>query len=437
LAGAGVPEWRVGLSHVKVTPEWPMPMAGYAGRTKPFAKVTADLYVKVLVLEDAKGQRGAIVTSDLIGFTAAILDPIWGRIEKQTGLKREQVLVNSSHTHAGPLLGLQVTAKDVPGEGEAQRVIAYTRQLQDKVVQAVAQASAKLEPAQLSWNTGVAEFVMNRREFTPTGVKLGANPRGLCDRSVPALRIDAADGKPRAVLFGAATHGTTLGADNFEVCGDFAGFAQQYFEERHPGLQAMFMIGCAGDSNTYPRGTMELTRRHGKTLADEVGRLLDAKRRPVKGPLRIAFERTDLPLQNLTRDEVRKLVDVKKSAQRGMAEQMLAVLERGEKLPTHYTAPITVWQFGQDLTLVGLPGEVVVDYVADLEKAIGPNQLWIAAYCNDVFGYLPSARVLAEGGYETRGLYTGSVGFFAPSAEAVVVRKVRELAGKAGRPLPD
>jgi hypothetical protein len=97
---------------------------------------------------------------------------------------------------------------------------------------------------------------------------------------------------------------------------------------------------------------------------------------------------------------------------------------------------VTVWQLGE-LTLVGLPGEVVVDYVTRLEKALGPNRLWVAAYCNDVFGYLPSARVLAEGGYETRGLYAGAAGFFDPKAEDVLVRKVRELAGKAGRKLPE
>ncbi len=78
-----------------------------------------------------------------------------------------------------------------------------------------------------------------------------------------------------------------------------------------------------------------------------------------------------------------------------------------------------------------------MDYVSFLEKALGPNQLWVAAYCNDVFGYLPSARILAEGGYETRGLYTGAVGIFDPRAEGVVVRKVVDLARKAGRKMPE
>src|SRR5215510_1434338 len=107
-AAAAEPEWKVGLAQVKITPERPVRMSGYAGRTKPFEKVAADLYVKALVLEDSKGQRGVLVTSDLLGFPAAVAEPICARIQKKTGLKREQILLNSSHTHAGPHLGLKM-----------------------------------------------------------------------------------------------------------------------------------------------------------------------------------------------------------------------------------------------------------------------------------------------------------------------------------------
>jgi hypothetical protein len=433
-AQAADPEWKVGLAQVKITPEQPVPMSGYAARTKPFEKVVADLYVKAMVLDDQKGNRGVIVTSDLLGFPKDVAEPICERIEKKIGLKRSQMLLNSSHTHAGPLLSLKVSEKD-KSDG-ALRVVEYTRQLQDKVVDAVVQAASRLEPADLSWSSGVVHFVMNRREFTPNGVILGVNPRGPADRGVPVLRVDGPDKMPRAVLFGAAVHGTTLGQDNYQLCGDYAGFAQALVQERYPNVQTMFMLGCAGDANPYPRGTMELTRQHGKVLADEVCRVLDGKFKPVRGPLTIAFDRADLPLAVFTREQVQKLATDKRSSQNFAAVQMLALLERGEKPPAAYSCPFTVWQFGQDLTLAGLPGEVVVDYVVDLEKALGPNQLWIAGYCNDVFGYLPSARVLSEGGYETRGLYSGGAGIFDPRAEEVVVKTVRELAKKAGRKVP-
>ena len=101
-------------------------------------------------------------------------------------------------------------------------------------------------------------------------------------------------------------------------------------------------------------------------------------------------------------------------------------------------APMALWQFGDDLTLVGMSGEVVVDYVYLIEQALGrENRLWIAAYCHDVYGYLPSARVLREGGYETRGIYAGGIGFFAPEAEDVVAEAIRQLAEEAGRTIPE
>jgi neutral ceramidase len=435
-ATAGEADWKAGLAQVKITPAQPVPMAGYASRTKPYEKIADDLYVKVLVLEDRAGTRGVLVTSDLIGFQAAVAEAICERVVAKTELKRSQILLNSSHTHAGPQLSLSVR-KDGPGGAEMQRTIEYTRQLVDQVAQAVIDANGRLEPARLSWGSGVVHFVMNRREFTPKGIILGTNARGLADRSVPVLRVDSVKGEPRAILFGAAAHNTTLTGDNYQISGDYAGFAQRHVAEKHPQAQAMFMLGCAGDANPYPRGTMELARQHGVTLGKEVCRVLESKLRPVKGPLKIAFAPVALPLRSgLTRAELEKITADKRSPQAFAATRMLAMLDRGEKPPTEYTCPLTIWQFGSDLTLVGLSGEVVVDYVTLLEKALGPNHLWVAGYCNDVFGYLPSARVLEEGGYETRGLYHGGAGFFDPRAQDVVVQNVRELAQKVGRTLP-
>ena len=433
-ARAAEPEWKIGLARVKITPEQPIHLAGYASRTRPFDKVTADLYAKALALEDRQGHVGVIVTTDLIGLTAAVADPVCERIAAKTGLKRAQILINSSHIHTGPSLTME-RVPDGASEGDRQRTLAYTSHLQDQLVDLVVKSLEKREPANLAWGTGVVDFPMNRREFTPRGVILGVNARGPADRSVPVLRIDGADGKLRAVLMGAGTHNTTLTDTCYEVCGDYAGFAQALLEEQNPGTSALFMLGCAGDSNPYPRGTMEQSRAHGAVLAKEVSRVLASKMQPIAGPLTTAFGMVELPLQEPpARAELEKL-RAGKSVQAFNANQMLAMIEHGEKLPTHYTCPVAVWQFGGDLTLVGLSGEVVVDYVALLEKALGPIRLWPVAYCNDVFGYLPSARVLNEGGYETRGLYLGT-GVFAPAAQDLLVAKVRELAVQAGRQIP-
>ena len=428
-------EWKVGLANVKITPEKPVPMAGYASRTKPFEKVEQDIYAKALALEDRQGNRAVLVTTDLIGLSRAVAEPVCQRIADKTKLVRSQILLSSSHSHSAPILSLEERTESGVALEDARNIVAYTRGLQDKLVDLAAQALSRLEPARLSWGSGVAHFAMNRREFTPRGVILGVNSRGLVDRSVPVLRVDSQDGKPRAILFDYACHNTTLTQTNFSLCGDYAGFAQAYIEERLPGAQAMFMIGCGGDANPYPRGTMENARENGATLGREVSRILDTPLRSVGGPLNCVFDHARVPLQQFSRAELVTMTNGP-SWQVGNAKAMLAKLDRGEKLASDYEVPVAVWQFGTNLTLVGLSGEVVVDYVPLVEQAIGPLQLWIAAYCNDVFGYFPSARVLKEGGYECRGLYT-TEGFFAPTAQDVLVAKVRELAQRSGRKLPE
>jgi hypothetical protein len=434
-ASAAEPEWKVGLASVKITPEKPVPMSGYASRTKPFEKVEQDIYAKAMALEDRQGHRAVLVTTDLIGLSRAVAEPVCQRIQDKTKLDRSHILLSSSHTHSAPILSLEERTEAGVAPEDARNIVAYTHSLQDKLVDVAAQALSRLEPARLSWGSGVAHFTMNRREFTPRGVILGVNPRGLVDRSVPVLRVDSADGKLRAVLFDYACHNTTLTQTNFSLCGDYAGFAQAYIEERFPGAQSMFMIGCGGDANPYPRGTMENARENGAMLAREVGRIVETPLRPVNGPLNCVFDHASVPLQQFSRDELVKMTNGP-SWQSGNARAMLAKLDRGEKPASVYEVPVAVWQFGTNLTLVALSGEVVVDFVPLVEQAIGPLQLWIAAYCNDVFGYFPSARVLREGGYECRGLYTTD-GFFAPTAQDVLVARVRELAQRAGRKLAE
>jgi neutral ceramidase len=425
--------WKVGMASVKITPEMPVMMSGYAARILPFKEVAQDIYAKALVIEDATGQRAVIVTTDLSGMTRQFVDPLAQRITEQTGLKREQLLFTWSHNHSGPSLSFNARATGGVTPADATNRVTYTRWLQDRLVDLVGQANRTLEPARISHGRGVARFVMNRREVTDKGIILGVNPSGPVDRSVPVLRIDAPDGRLRAVLFGTACHNTTLGARNFALSGDYAGFAQHALQEKLPGVQAMFMMGCGGDANPYPRDTLEVAKAHGNELAAEVQRVLGTKLRPIAGPLKATFSKADLPLQSATKEQLKPLAASSPNWQIGNAQQMLAMLERGEKLPTHCAAPIAVWQFGRDLTLVALSGEVVYDYVPLIEKALGPLNLWVASYANEGFGYLPSARLVAEGGYETRGLNSGD-GWFAPEAQDVVVAKVRELAKQAGRP---
>ncbi|NQT12619.1 MAG: hypothetical protein HQ582_07720, partial [Planctomycetes bacterium] len=318
----------------------------------------------------------------------------------------------------------------------------YTKKLHGKLVDLAVAAISDLAPARLAWGKGQAgDFVINRRRIDEHGkyTGMGPNPEGPVDRDVPVLRIDHADGRLRALVFGCACHCVTLDGANRKISGDYAGSAQRYVQRQHPGVQAMFVAGCGADANTHPRGgpdQEELVRKHGRALGREVCRVAAGALTPVRGPLSARLRWANLPLEHATpRDELEKLAANASYWIARNAKGMLSTLDRGESLPRHYRAPIALWQFGDDLTLVGLPGEAVADYVPMLQEALGPDRLWVSALSNESFGYLPTTKILAEGGHETIGL-TLDVGLFSPGTEEVVVAAVRRLAQDAGRKLP-
>jgi len=382
-----------GTARIKITPERPVALAGYASRIKPFTSIAGDLWAKALVLEDETGKRVAILTTDLIGVYADIAPAIYEGIAERTGIQRSDILITWSHTHSGPRLTLKEGASLDSAEQDTNHSIAYTKRLQVQLAELVEVATRSLQPVTLEWGNGFASFVMNRRQRTEDGIRLNPNPSGHVDRSLPCLKVTTADSKLMAVLFQVACHNTTLGPRNYALCGDYSGFAQNEVESMYPGANAMFMTGCAGNANPYPRGTMELARQHGNEVALEVDRLLKSDLEPINGPLKTAFDHARLSLQPPKPIEELEAIATKgPNWLRGSAATMRDALEKGESLPSHYDAPLAVWQFGNDLTLVALSREVVSGYVLATQNAIGHRKLWIGAYCHDFFGYLPTAH---------------------------------------------
>jgi hypothetical protein len=404
-------------------------MGGYGSRTKPSEGVIQELYAKALALEDHSGKRAVLVTSDLLGFPAVVSHNVVERVEKKHHLRRDELLLSSSHTHGGPVIDKMLGLIYPMNSQQRADVDAYTSELEDKIVKLVGTSLKSLRPAHLSFGHGEAGFAMNRRQRTNQEMVIGVNKEGPVDHDVPVLRIDDKHGKLRAVVFGYACHNTTA-RDLMQFHGDYAGFAQAWLENHHPGARALFIAGCGADANPYPRGTIELARQHGEELAAAVEKVLLQELQSVRGTLETAYE--EFPVAFATppgREELQAQLENKDVYYRNWAEAMLKILDRDGHLPTEYPYPLETWQFGQDLTLIALGSEVVVDYDLRLKKELGAEKLWVAAYCNDVFAYIPSLRVLQEGGYEGGGamVYYGQPGPFAPPIEETIIRKVHDL----------
>lgn len=393
-------QWKAGAAAIAVTPDKLLWMAGYASRKKPAEGKVQDLYAKALAVEDSGGSRFVFVTLDLIGVPQSLRRSIAQRVEEEFKLPAANLLLNASHTHSGPSLRMTSLGENDSANPQTVDTYEYTLRLTNDIIATIRKAIASLQPARLTWNKARCGFAMNRRrDYTlpadhPNANK-APNPDGPVDHEVPALRVESPDGTLFATLFGYACHNTCLGFFNY--CGDYAGFAQQYLQEHRPGFTALFLMGCGGDQNPYPRRSdvvpgvtdLELAQQHGRSLANAVEMAISANPRPVTGSLRAAYDEVSLDY-----------------AKAGRA-------------PHSY--PVQVVKFGSDLTLVALGSEVVVDYSLRFKRELaGSAGVWVAGYSNDYNGYIPSLRVLKEGGYEAAAGWDESV-------EERIAQKVHEL----------
>ncbi len=311
-----------------------------------------------------------------------------------------------------------------------------SRQLQDDIVALVGKALENMQPATLSSGNGVVRFQVNRRNNPSATLARQTDLNGPNDYAVPVLQVRGGDGNVLALLFGYACHATVL--NGYEWSGDYPGFAQLALEERFPGATAMFFQGAGADQNPLPRRTVPLAWQYGQELAAAVQRMTMEPREPLAAELKTAYREIELSLAPPPGEQALSAIAENESGSRQRwAQWMLRRLKRGESLPTSYPYPVQVWRLGRQAIFV-LGGEVVVDYAIRLKRLFGQG-IFVMAYSNDVMAYIPSARVLREGGYEglTSQIFYGLPAAWRADIETRIIRAAIDLAGEAGVPMPD
>jgi len=395
------PGWKAGTATAVITPKKPLWMAGYGSRTRPAGGALHDLWLKALVLEDAAGHQSVVLSSDTLGVPRTIYDNTCAALKAKFGLERAQIMFNCSHTHCGPVLrGALLDVYPVNDEQRAA-IDEYSQALEATIVDTVSAAFDELSPAVVSAGQGESHFAVNRRNNPSADVpeRIRTNSlKGPIDHAVPVLAVRSVDGSLKAVVFGYACHNTTLSV--YQWCGDYAGFAQMAIEESHPGAVAMFYMGCGADQNPLPRRNVYQCRRYGQMLASAVEEVLLKPMQTLEPTLQTEFEFVELNLGDpLTRERLEEVATEKASYRHRWAARLLKQMDDGRPFVRSYRYPLQAWKLGKQQLWLSMGGEVVVDYVLGFKKQFGP-QTWVAGYANDVMAYIPSLRVLEEGGYE-------------------------------------
>ena len=426
--------WKAGVSSVKITPSEAMPMAGFASRTHSSEGMLHDIWAKALLIEDSKGKRAVMISSDLLGFPKVMSDPIRDRIKAQFGLGRDQILLNSSHTHSGPVIGDALTDVYVLDDQQVASVLKYSKILEDQIVKLVGDAIKNMEPVELFYQNGVTRFQVNRRNNNANLLTQLTELQGPNDFAVPVLKAVTTKGDLKAIAFGYACHPTVL--SGYDWSGDYPGYAQIELENDHPGTTALFFQSSGADQNPLPRHTAPLAKQYGRELAAAVDRVLEEEMRKLPSNLITSYSELDLPLAaSPTEAELTKIVNNAGGVayQKRWAQRFLNKIKAGEKLITSYPYPVQVWSIG-NLPLVSLGGELLVEYGIKIKQMLGEDT-FVYGYSNDVMSYVPSSTVLKEGGYEGESAHTvyGLPSKWQVGVESRILNEVLRLAERNGQ----
>ncbi len=414
--------WDAGLAKIDITPTESVPLAGYGGKTRMSDRVDHPLWIKALALRDEGGAVSVIVSADLVGLSDKMITRIAGSAVEKHLLPRERLILNTSHNHSCPVTEdvLWLYYEFTPEEAAAKD--RYTEKIYRDYESVIAAAIADLAPAELAFEQGLAGVAVNRRRAR--GPESRALP-GPVDPDVPVITVRSGE-KLRGIVFGYSCHTTALGG--LSLNGDYAGFAQLDLEASFPDAVAIFVQNCGGDANPLPRirgrdaEAVALAERYGLILAEAVRQVIAGTMVPLSGPLRVAMGEAELELEpGIPLAELKERVPNLNGMHRREFEHFIRQHETSGGTSGNLPYPVQVWRFGNELTFIALTGETVVDYSLKFKEVYGWNNTWVSGYNNDLFCYVPSLRVLKEGGYEgTLGMW--EYGHRAPFTETVEER---------------
>ncbi len=389
-------KYFLGAAKLDISPRHPVLLSGYAGRTHELTQnIVQPLFARALVIGQSKAQTSApdsrhlLIAVDNCSVHAAVRRVVVQEIHAKFGIVPEQVTIASTHTHSGPMLSgalenLLIRDQTAPEQLACER---YTQQLIQALVDVTEQALAAQQWVTLQRQQGELDFALNRR---------GGQ---VVDHSLPILVAYNEQQQPTMILTNYACH-CVAGGSGLEICGDWAGFASASMEEDFPSATAVVVIGCGADQNPKAMGGITAAQQQGEQLAAKIQELMSQPQQPVRGDLQSQFNEIALPLAELPSTEEWE----RRAQEPGIigyhAQKNLRRLRDGTPLPQKIPYPIQTWSFGSDLAMVFLGGEVVVDYAHLLRRHLDPDRLWVTAYANDVACYIPSQRILQEGGYE-------------------------------------
>jgi hypothetical protein len=413
--GAGL---RAGAAETIITPPIGAPMAGYYTNRAAIA-VHDDLHAKALMLEN-EGVEVAFIVCDVVSLPRAISEQARKIIATKTGIPEDHVMISANHSHTGPVILTYPSRYNLTGE--MKRIAEeYTAQLPARIAESAISAAARLQPAQIRSAIGREDSLgFNRRYFMKDGTigwnpgKLNpkiARPAGPTDPAVPIIYVETPDEKPIAAYVNFAVHQDTTGGLQFSADYSYT-LSKVLAGAKGPDLITLFTIGCAGNVNHIdvtrkePQTGYGEAARIGAVLAGDVLKTIQRASVVSDARIRTSREILRLKLPELTPDEIEWAHRTQETAGSAKPAPFLELVRAGRDIQIEsrhgapFEAEVQVVAIGDQLAIVGFPGEMFVELGLIL-KQDSPFPITIATeLANAALSYIPNHQAYPQGAYE-------------------------------------
>jgi hypothetical protein len=420
INGASGGSLQVGAARIDITSasDAALPMAGYADRTEGFRGIHDPIYVRAIVFGDGAHQA-VLLAWELIGMPTHVWEELSQRISKELGIPVENQILAGVHDHNAQELAGMYGPPPTPGargagssrrQAPSRATIASTRKVQNDAFEAVRQAQARLQPAQVGFGTGEAYINVNRREYFPQKGWwwLGYNPTGPSDKTVAVLKFSDLAGKPIALFINYAVHCVVMNDDNYEITGDLAGATSRYIEQYYRGkivMQgdsgwdlrlrpeervsgegpvAVWTSGAAGDQNPAVMDSGE-----DFSMVDALGRTLGEE------SVRVANDMTRMSPQASIRSSQRVITCPGRRVVPGQRSR--AEYQWEDSDPVNIRLSMLRLD---DVVFAGVSGELLTRIYQHLKRQSPFNATVMVTHANGSSGYIPDDDAYNEVSYE-------------------------------------
>lgn len=382
-----------GVAVADITPEPGLRLWGYSDRTHGATGTLDPLMARAVVVR-VGDQSAAIVSLDLGRVPEQwVLDKIAEKTKAGCGVTN--LFITASHTHHAPALD------NVPGDPNP-----YADKVGEAIAKIICEAASHTEPVKIGIGRGEADLAHNRRQYLPDG-RIAMRWRNAerartepVDREYVVIRLDRADGSPLAVLFNYACHPVVMGGDNYEYSADYVGTACALVEDQLK-TKCLFLQGACGNINPYMdktplnQGGVEAMRAMGKELGALLANTARQTQTAATDRPSLHFQERIVPLRTRWDLEDPEVAKVLGAAYGPRFNSYISKIIKDNTVP----CPLTTLVIDGDLALVGMPGEIFVQFQTQLKKESPIANTLLVGYTNGYHAYFPTIRDAAAGGY--------------------------------------